>query len=43
MSVVELFEFDGGEVIDAPVCAVGVEPLDPAGGCGFNLIDVSPP
>lgn len=42
VSVVELLELDGGEVVDRPVGALGVEPLDPAGGRDLDLVDVPP-
>ncbi len=41
-SVVELLELDGGEVVDRAVGALGVEPLDPAGGGDLDLVDVAP-
>ena len=41
-SVVELLELDGREVVDRPVGAFCVEPLDPAGGGHLDLVDVPP-
>lgn len=42
VSVVDLLDFDRGEVIERAVEAVGVEPGHPFGGGCFDVSDVSP-
>lgn len=42
VSVVELFEFDWGEVVERAVDAVAVEPGHPLGGRRFDVRDVPP-
>lgn len=41
-SVVEGFEFKRREVVDRTVRTLGVEPLHPPDGAGFDLVDVAP-
>ena len=41
-SVVELLDFERGEVVDGAVSALGVEPEHPCGGGDLDLRDVSP-
>lgn len=42
VTVVEFFGGDGGEVVDSFVGALGVVPVHPFQGGGFDLVQVSP-
>ena len=42
MSVVQLLDGFGGEVVEVFVGSFGVEPVDPVGGFELDVVDVAP-